>query len=89
MLEIKIEKLSLEQIKKLGVDSWPIWQKEVSQFPWHYDMTERAFILEGKVKVTAYGKEYILGEGDFVTFPAGMDCVWEIIEPIRKHYNFV
>jgi len=26
--------------------------------------------------------------GDFVTFPAGMDCVWDVKEAIHKHYNF-
>jgi hypothetical protein len=25
--------------------------------------------------------------GDYVTFPAGMECVWDIRKPIRKHYK--
>jgi len=28
------------------------------------------------------------GKGDFVTFPEGLSCVWDIKEPVRKHYNF-
>ena len=87
-MEVKIEQLSMEQINELGIDSWPVWEKGVSQFPWHYDMTERALVLEGKVIVKAYGKDYEINAGDFVTFPAGMDCEWIVVEPIRKHYNF-
>ena len=25
---------------------------------------------------------------DFVTFPKGLSCVWDIKESVRKHYNF-
>jgi uncharacterized protein len=87
-MKVKIEQLTLEQIKEYGIDGWPVWEKEVSQFPWHYDMTERALVLEGKVVVNAYGNEYEIKAGDFVTFPAGMDCEWTVIETIRKRYNF-
>ena len=27
-------------------------------------------------------------KGDFVTFKDGLSCVWDIIEPIKKYYNF-
>ncbi|RLC51944.1 MAG: cupin, partial [Candidatus Cloacimonadota bacterium] len=46
-MEIKIEKLSDEQIEEKGIKSWPIWEKEVSRFDWHYDFTEECYILEG------------------------------------------
>ena len=26
-----------EQLDELGVNDWPIWTKESSQFPWSYD----------------------------------------------------
>jgi len=89
MAEIKIEKLSEEKIKELGIRSWPIWEKEVSRFDWHYDQIETCYILEGKVTVEAKGGNTVsFGPGDFVTFPKGLDCVWDIKEPVRKHYNF-
>ena len=28
------------------------------------------------------------GKGDFVTFPKGLSCVWDIKAPVNKHYNF-
>ncbi len=73
----------------MGVDVWPIWKKEVSTFPWTYDQSETCYILEGRVIVTPDGgKPVELGRGDLVTFPAGMSCTWEILEPIKKHYSF-
>ncbi len=78
-----------QQLDALGVHDWPIWEKEVSTFPWTYDATETCYILEGRVTVTPEGGEPVTIEaGDLVTFPAGMSCTWEIHAPIRKHYNF-
>lgn len=73
----------------LGVESWPIWKKEASTFPWHYDESETCYILKGRFKVTPEGGEVqAFGRGDLITFPAGMSCTWEIIEPVEKHYRF-
>ena len=73
----------------LGVEEWPIWEKEVSEFPWTYDRQEVCYILEGKIEVTPEGGESVqLGRGDLVTFPKGMNCTWKVIEPIMKHYRF-
>ena len=89
MGKIKIEKLSEEKLKEMGINSWPIWEKEASRFDWHYDTTETCYILKGRVKVeTKDGEVVSFGPGDFVTFPKGLDCVWDIAEPVRKHYNF-
>lgn len=88
-MEIKIQKLSPQELQKRGATSWPIWEKEVSRFDWHYDGTEQCYILEGKVQVeTKDGKKVNFGKGDFVTFPKGLSCVWDIKETVRKHYNF-
>jgi len=73
----------------LGVEDWPIWEKEVSTFPWTYDKIEVCYLLEGRVTVTPNGGEPVeFGEGDLVNFPAGLSCTWEIHEPVRKHYMF-
>ncbi len=88
-MQIKVEKLSQEEIKKRNIPSWPIWEKEVSRFDWHYDQIEECLLLEGKVEVeTKDGKRVNFGKGDFVTFPKGLSCIWDIKEPVRKHYNF-
>jgi len=89
MEQIRVEKLSEKKLKEMGVFSWPVWEKEISRFEWHYDDTEMCYILEGKVSVeTKDGKNVNFGPGDFVTFPKGLSCVWDIRNPVRKHYNF-
>lgn len=79
------DKLFLEQ---KDVASWPIWEKEVSAFPWTYAETEECYILEGKVIVSTEEGDFHIKAGDFVTFEKGLACHWDINEPIRKHYNF-
>lgn len=72
-----------------GVFSWPIWEKEASEFPWSYDERETCYLLEGDVIVTPEGGEPVrFGKGDLVNFPAGMRCRWKILTAVRKHYRF-
>lgn len=76
------------RLSELGVSSWPNWSKEVSVFPWTYDQTEVAYVLEGEVVVTPdEGESVAFGPGDLVTFPAGLSCTWDIRKPLRKHYQ--
>jgi uncharacterized cupin superfamily protein len=88
--EIEIEHHpSEDRLEDLGVRHWPIWTKEVSEFPWTYDQQERCYILEGDVVVTPDGGLPVtLGKGDVVTFPQGMSCTWQVRSAIRKHYRF-
>jgi len=39
-------------LKSRGVFNWPIWTKEISEFPWHYSEQETCYLLEGDVIVT-------------------------------------
>ena len=89
MAEIRIEKLERADLEKMGVFSWPIWEKEASTFDWRYHDQETCYILAGQVRVEpAEGEPVEFGVGDLVVFPKGMDCVWIIREPVRKHYKF-
>ncbi|MFO7459640.1 MAG: cupin domain-containing protein [Desulfatiglandales bacterium] len=88
-MRIEVVKPDKAYLEARRVPSWPIWEKEVSRFEWHYDETEECYILEGKVVVeTADGNQVEFGKGDFVTFPKGLSCMWDVREPVRKHYNF-
>ena len=88
-MKVEIEKLSEEQIEEKRIKTWPIWEKEVSRFDWYYDSIEECLLLEGKVVVeTEDGEKVEFGKGDFVTFPQGLSCVWDIKEAVKKHYNF-
>ncbi len=88
MAEVKVEHLSEDELKKRGVFAWPVWQKEVSRFDWSYDSSEQCYFLEGRVSVETSKGAVEIRKGDFVTFPRGLSCVWNVQEPVRKHYNF-
>ena len=87
-MDIKIEKLDEKTIEERGIRSWPIWEKETSRFDWYYDQIEECLLLEGKVIVETEEGTVSFERGDFVTFPRGLSCVWDIKEAVRKHYNF-
>jgi len=88
-MKIQVEKPTENHLKSKDVSSWPIWEKEVSRFDWHYDSMEACYLLEGEVVVeTEDGESVEFGKGDFVTFPKGLSCVWDIKQPVEKHYNF-
>ena len=86
---IHVEKPTKEKLESLDVSSWPIWEKEISEFPWEYDESETCYILEGDVIVTPEkGTPVRFGKGDLVVFPSGLKCRWRINQPVRKHYRF-
>ncbi|HOI11206.1 MAG TPA: cupin domain-containing protein [Myxococcota bacterium] len=87
---IRVEHLPcVDHLRQMGVDRWPIWTKEVSEFPWEYDEPETCLFLEGEVVVTPEGGTPVtVRAGDLVTFPQGMKCTWKVIRPVRKHYRF-
>jgi uncharacterized protein len=90
MAEIQVEHHPTpERLKSLGAESWPTWEKEVSEFPWHYDEKEQCYFLEGEVTVTPKGgKPVQVKKGDFVEFPEGMSCTWKVLKAVKKHYKF-
>jgi uncharacterized cupin superfamily protein len=90
MSEIDVDKNpSDEKLSELGVMGWPIWTKEVSEFPWSYSSQETCYFLDGEVEVTPEGGEPVsMGKGDLVVFPVGMRCTWKIMGDVRKHYTF-
>ena len=88
MARIIVTKPSQDVLDELGITTWPIWTCEVSKFDWHYDQKETCYLLEGKVTVTTDDQEVTFGTGEFVVFPVGLDCVWDVTEPVRKHYQF-
>lgn len=87
---IRVERQpSPTRLQELGVATWPIWSKEISTFPWTYTENETCYFLAGKVLVhDSHGESVEVGAGDLVTFPAGLSCTWQVIEPVRKHYHF-
>ncbi len=87
-MDIIVRKPTTEELEQLNVFFWPTWEKEVSRFDWYYDHDEECYVLEGRVIVeTQDGNKIEFGKGDFVIFPKGLACIWDVKEPIRKHYT--
>jgi len=87
-VDVEIKKPEKSDLARRSVSTWPIWEKEVSEFPWSYDRSETCYFLRGQVIVTPDGGEPVeIGRGDLVTFPAGMTCTWKILKPVEKHYS--
>ena len=87
-MKIQIKKVDRKEMQSQGVLTWPIWECQPSEFEWHYDQEETCYILEGKINVETAEGDVAIGPGDFVTFPRGLDCIWTVSKPVRKHYNF-
>lgn len=87
-LKILIEKPANEKLNSLKVFSWPVWTKEISSFDWSYEEKEVCYFLEGEVTVETSEGEVSFGKGDLVTFPKGLQCVWNIKKAVKKHYKF-
>jgi hypothetical protein len=87
-LNIKISHLTNKEMEEQGVLSWPIWSCEVSEFDWEYSDEESCLLLDGEVEVSSDIETVSFGAGDFVVFPRGLKCRWNVIKPVRKHYTF-
>lgn len=89
-LEILVDRQpTQDKLNALGVSNWAIWTTGVSEFPWTYEEQEICYFLEGDVIVTPEGGESVqVGQGNLVTFPAGMSCTWQVRKAVKKHYQF-
>jgi uncharacterized cupin superfamily protein len=88
MAKITVKKADKQDLDSLGATGWPIWTCGVSTFDYHYDQQETCYVLEGDVTVTAGDQKVAFGPGDLVVFPQGLDCVWTVRKPVKKHYKF-
>ena len=65
-----------------------VWTCDVSEFEWSYDSEETCLLIEGDVTVK-YGSESVsFKAGDYVVFPKGLSCVWQVKKPVKKYYVF-
>ena len=69
--------------------SWSVWECEPSKFDWKYEQEEHCFIIEGRVTVVGELNTVEIQSVDYVIFPKGLKCVWEVHEKIKKHYSFI
>lgn len=87
-MKIEVEQYSHEELEEEGVFDWPVWEHDEDKFDWYYDQTELCYILEGEVTITSEFESVTIKAGDFVTFPKGLECIWDIHSAVKKHYSF-
>ncbi len=94
-MTIQVKRLTDEDKKKhripstpVNADGWNVWECLPSKFNWHYDEEEWAYLYQGHVKVKTSGETVEIRAGDFVIFPAGLSCSWEVLEKVVKVYLF-
>ncbi len=86
-MKIEVEQLENEELEELGVENWPVWEHDEDKFEWFYDKTEQCYIVEGEATIVSEFESITIKAGDFVTFPAGLECIWDIDSAIKKHYT--
>ena len=84
MSKVIIKKLNEDEKKELGIESWPIWEKEESRFSWTYAGDEQCYIISGEFSVETDEGNYDIKPGDFVVFQDGLSCIWDIKKPVKK-----
>jgi uncharacterized protein len=86
IMPIEVRKPTKEE--EAWMKKCPTWEKEPSEFDWHYDDKETCLILDGEVTVESSKQTVSFGPGDYVVFPVGLDCTWKVKKTVRKHYQF-
>mmetsp|Transcript_114616 Transcript_114616/g.208525 ORF Transcript_114616/g.208525 Transcript_114616/m.208525 type:complete len:186 (-) Transcript_114616:58-615(-) len=92
--EISVTPMSKEEAEKQhGISTWGTWGSGVDKFDWQWGGDEWAYILEGEAIITPTGewadcKTTKIQAGDLCIFPGGMTCVWDVIKPLNKHFNY-
>jgi uncharacterized cupin superfamily protein len=86
-MEVIVRKPDVEEVTEMK--SCPVWTCDVSEFDWYYDSEERCLIIEGEVTVKYGRKSVSFTAGDYVVFPQGLSCVWQVTKAVKKYYVFV
>ena len=86
---------------KATASTWPVWDSKThpqkpkgsGKFPFDYNGdydTERVLITAGRATLTpdAGGPQLSIGSGDAVYFHRGFKCMWQVHEPMLKHYAY-
>jgi uncharacterized cupin superfamily protein len=64
-----------------------IWRAEIGAWRVSYSEWEYCYITKGRAKITENGgAEFEVCAGDAFTIDAGFEGVWEVLEPMEKHY---
>jgi len=85
-MKIEVDQLDLDELRELGVKSWPVMEYEEEKFEVFYDKPEQCYIVAGEATIVSEFESITVKPGDFLTFPAGIECVWDVDSAIKKYY---
>ena len=85
-MSIKVKKAT--DAEKAEMKSKPVWECDISEFDWYYSDEEICLVIEGEVTISYDGGKVSFGAGDYVMFPKGLSCIWNVTKPVKKHYIF-
>jgi len=88
MEKIKVSTPSEQEVEKMGIKNWGIWEKEPSEFDWSYTDEEHCYIIEGRAQITTEEGSVEIKKGNYAVFPRGLNCKWKVLEGIKKYYTF-
>jgi len=85
-MKIVVDRPDNDELKEMGVENWPVLEHGEEKFEWFYDKTERCYIVSGEATIVSEFETLTIKPGDFITFPAGLECIWDVDYAILKHY---
>jgi len=86
-MQIAVESISPDEASARGILGWPVSRRGIARYSWHYDSTEVCYLVGGRARIETEDGNVEVEGGDLVTLPAGLDCTWDIREPLAKHYR--
>jgi uncharacterized cupin superfamily protein len=84
--------MTQEEMQAKRIPFWPVWEKDSGMSPVYYEFEENCYIVEGEAIITpsAYSDADAIHvkAGDFITLPQGLTVRWEIVKPLKKHFQW-
>ena len=85
-MKIEVDQLDLDELKELGIKSWPTMEYDEEKLEVFYDKSEQCYIVAGEATIVSEFESIAVKPGDFLTIPAGIECVWDVDSRIKMHY---
>ena len=63
------------------------WECGISKFDHVYEADETCVIYEGLAVIICNGETVRLEPDVLAFFPKGTDCVWNIVQPVKKYFR--
>ena len=86
-MKISVDNYSEEGLEEEGVCEWTVRKWDDEKLDWYYEETELCYIVEGEAVIATEFEPVTVRAGDFVTFPKGLECVWDVESELIMHYS--